>query len=137
MEIDGITLWLFGGVAKFKDVPVGRAEFRIAIAGPLVSLAIGLGCALVAGVRPARRRGRRGRLARLHQPAAARVQLLLRRCRSTAAGSLRSALWKAKGSFGWATTVSANIGRGIGVLMIGAGIFMLIFREQYGARGSS
>src|SRR6187402_2355778 len=43
MEIEGITLWLFGGVAKFKGMfPSAGAEFRIAIAGPLVSLAIGV-----------------------------------------------------------------------------------------------
>ncbi len=43
MEIEGITLWLFGGVAKFKGMfPSAGAEFRIAIAGPLVSLALGL-----------------------------------------------------------------------------------------------
>src|SRR5512144_717310 len=44
MEIEGITLWLFGGVARFAGMfPSAGAEFRIAIAGPLVSLAIGLG----------------------------------------------------------------------------------------------
>src|SRR5919109_347059 len=43
MEIEGITLWLFGGVAKFKGMfPSAGAEFRIAIAGPVVSLAAGL-----------------------------------------------------------------------------------------------
>ena len=43
MEIEGITLWLFGGVAKFKGMfPSAGAEFRIAIAGPLVSLALGV-----------------------------------------------------------------------------------------------
>lgn len=43
VEIEGITLWLFGGVAKFKGMfPSAGAEFRIAIAGPLVSLALGL-----------------------------------------------------------------------------------------------
>lgn len=41
MEIDGITLWLLGGVARFKgNFPSAGAEFRIAIAGPLVSFAI-------------------------------------------------------------------------------------------------
>ena len=44
MEIEGITLWLFGGVAKFAgEFPSAGAEFRIAIAGPLVSLLLGLG----------------------------------------------------------------------------------------------
>src|SRR5215204_2875785 len=42
VEIEGITLWLFGGVAKFRGMfPSAGAEFRIAIAGPLVSLALG------------------------------------------------------------------------------------------------
>ena len=49
MEIEGITLWLFGGVAKFKGMfPSAGAEFRIAVAGPLVSLAIGLVCVALA-----------------------------------------------------------------------------------------
>src|SRR6187397_2125490 len=43
VEIEGITLWLFGGVAKFKGMfPSAGSEFRIAIAGPLVSLALGV-----------------------------------------------------------------------------------------------
>jgi Zn-dependent protease len=38
VEIDGITLWLFGGVARFRGMfPSAGAEFRIAIAGPLVT----------------------------------------------------------------------------------------------------
>lgn len=42
MGIEGITLWLLGGVARFSGrFPSARAELRIAIAGPLVSLAIG------------------------------------------------------------------------------------------------
>jgi Zn-dependent protease len=41
MQIDGITLWLFGGVARFKGMfPTAGAEFRIAIAGPLVTLGL-------------------------------------------------------------------------------------------------
>ena len=40
VEIEGIDLWLFGGVAQFKTgFPSAGAEFRIAIAGPLASLA--------------------------------------------------------------------------------------------------
>ncbi len=75
MEIDGITLWLFGGVARFKgSFPTAGGEFRIAIAGPIVSLLDRR------RLRGARRRspsgaGRRGALvARLHQPRPARVQ---------------------------------------------------------------
>jgi Zn-dependent protease/predicted transcriptional regulator len=48
IQIEGITLWLFGGVAKFSGrFPSAGAEFRVAVAGPAVSLALGV--ALVAG----------------------------------------------------------------------------------------
>lgn len=41
MKIEGITLWLFGGVARFTGTfPSPGAEFRIAAAGPAVSIAI-------------------------------------------------------------------------------------------------
>ena len=54
MEIDGITLWMFGGVARFSGMfPSAGAEFRIAVAGPIVSalLAAGfLGAALIPGI---------------------------------------------------------------------------------------
>src|SRR6185437_14947173 len=49
MELDGITLWLFGGVARFKGTfPSASAELKIALAGPVVSLAIGVACSLLA-----------------------------------------------------------------------------------------
>jgi Zn-dependent protease/CBS domain-containing protein len=42
MEIEGITLWLFGGVASFRGMfPSAAAELRIAVAGPAVSLVLG------------------------------------------------------------------------------------------------
>src|SRR5206468_3989220 len=54
IEIDGITLWLFGGVARFKgSFRSAGAEFRVAIAGPLVSLLLGglfVGIALIPGL---------------------------------------------------------------------------------------
>src|SRR5947207_1525452 len=41
MKIEGITLWLFGGVARFLGMfPSAGAELRIAVAGPLVSVAL-------------------------------------------------------------------------------------------------
>src|SRR5665811_1742726 len=42
MEIEGITLWLFGGVSQFKDkFSSPGSEFRIGIAGPAVYLVLG------------------------------------------------------------------------------------------------
>jgi Zn-dependent protease len=52
VELDGITLWLFGGVARFKgQFPSAGAELRIARAGPAVSLVIGVVCSLAAWAR--------------------------------------------------------------------------------------
>jgi Zn-dependent protease/CBS domain-containing protein len=40
--IDSITLWLFGGVASLGEMPEDwREEFAIAVAGPIVSIALG------------------------------------------------------------------------------------------------
>jgi len=44
-EIESITLWLLGGLASFTEFPEDwKHEFRIAIAGPLVSVAVGIAC---------------------------------------------------------------------------------------------
>ena len=50
IAIDGIDLWLFGGVARMRgETRTPGEELRIAIAGPIVTALIALGCWLVAG----------------------------------------------------------------------------------------
>jgi Zn-dependent protease len=50
IPILGIDLWLFGGVAKLgRDTESPGVEFRVAVAGPLVTLVIGAVCFLVGG----------------------------------------------------------------------------------------
>jgi PDZ domain-containing secreted protein/CBS domain-containing protein len=59
MEIEGITLWLFGGVARFQGTfPSAGAEFRIAVAGPLMSIAIAAGFAVAGLLEPSSEWGR-------------------------------------------------------------------------------
>ena len=42
-EIESITLWLFGGVARFTEMPENwRQELSIALAGPIVSIGLGV-----------------------------------------------------------------------------------------------
>ena len=42
-EIESITLWLFGGVARFTEMPEDwRQELSIALAGPIVSVGLGV-----------------------------------------------------------------------------------------------
>jgi Zn-dependent protease/CBS domain-containing protein len=44
VEVEGLTLWLFGGVASLGgEAPTPRADLRIAAVGPATSLALGLG----------------------------------------------------------------------------------------------
>jgi Zn-dependent protease/CBS domain-containing protein len=44
MEVEGITLWMFGGVSRLgREAPEPRTELRVAVAGPLASVAIGAG----------------------------------------------------------------------------------------------
>ena len=128
MQIDGITLWLFGGVARFKAMfPNAGAEFRIALAGPLVTLVLSATFAAVAALVPTS-------LA-LHGVLAwvAYVNLLLLVFNLIPAlpldggRVLRSLLWRAKGNFGWATAIAANIGRGFGYLLIGGGVLLFVF----------
>ncbi|MEX2464431.1 MAG: site-2 protease family protein, partial [Gaiellaceae bacterium] len=132
MEIEGITLWLFGGVAKFKGMfPSAGAEFRIAIAGPLVSLALGVLFVLVAWLM--------GTPEAIDAVAAwlgyinlsLLVFNLLPALPLDGGRVLRSLLWRARGDFGWATRVAATVGRGFGYLMIGGGVFLLIFEGAF------
>lgn len=51
MKVDGITLWLLGGVTRIRgETPDPGAELRIAGVGPAVSLLLGIGFAAVATV---------------------------------------------------------------------------------------
>ena len=47
-EIESITLWLFGGVARLVEMPEDwRHELVIAVAGPIVSIGLGVGSYVV------------------------------------------------------------------------------------------
>lgn len=49
VEVKGLTLWLFGGVAELRSEPATpRADFRIAVAGPAASLGLAVGFELAA-----------------------------------------------------------------------------------------
>ena len=132
VEIEGITLWLFGGVAKFRGMfPTAGAEFRIAIAGPLVSLVLGGIFVLLAW---------KASLPEVMDAVAAwlgyinltlLVFNLLPALPLDGGRVLRSALWGASGNLGWATHVAALIGRGFGYLFIVGGVALVIWQSAY------
>jgi Zn-dependent protease/CBS domain-containing protein len=131
MEIDGITLWLFGGVSQFKTrFPSAGAEFRIAIAGPLVSLVLGLAFVLIALAGfPSAVDGVAAWLGYINL--ALLIFNLIPALPLDGGRVLRAALWRIRGDLGWATRVSAMIGRGFAYLFIALGIAMFIFQGSF------
>ena len=132
MEIEGITLWLFGGVAKFKGMfPSAGAEFRIAVAGPAVSLVLGVALSVVAWAAglPEAVDGVIAWLGYINLILL--VFNVLPALPLDGGRVLRSALWYFKRDFGWATHIAAQIGRGFGYLFIAGGLFFFIFHGAF------
>ncbi len=128
MTIEGITLWLFGGVAKFSGMfPSAGAEFRIAIAGPLVSLLLGAGFVGVAVVLSGAEQvdGVAAWLGYINL--ALLVFNLLPALPLDGGRILRSALWALRNDFAFATRVASSIGRGFGFLFIAGGLALFFW----------
>lgn len=133
MAIEGITLWVFGGVARFRgSFPSAGAEFRIAIAGPLVSLALGVLflAVSVATPLPSAVDGV------LHWLGYINLMLLtfnlLPALPLDGGRVLRSILWQVKGDFAAATRTAAALGRLFGQILIGGGVFLALFAASFG-----
>lgn len=133
VEIEGITLWIFGGVARFKGrFPSAGAEFRIAIAGPVVSLVLGavfLAAALAIPL-PAAVDGVVFWLGYINLILLAFN--LLPALPLDGGRVLRAALWARKGDLGAATRTAARLGRLFGQVLIGWGLLVAIFAGAIG-----
>ncbi|SCL16988.1 Zn-dependent protease (includes SpoIVFB) [Micromonospora nigra] len=136
LAVEGITLWLFGGVAELRgEARDPGAELRIAGIGPLVSLVIGVffgGVAVVlaaAGVEGLLL----GALAWL-----AGINILLAVFNILPAAPLdggrllRAAVWKATGDRTKASVVAARAGRVLGALLIGLGLWQFLVGAGFG-----
>jgi Zn-dependent protease len=128
MEIDGITLWLFGGVASFRGMfPSAGAELRIAIAGPLVSLGLGAAFVLLAAFvgLPETIDGVAAWLG--YTNLVLLVFNLLPALPLDGGRMLRAVLWMARGDFRRATLLAAGVSRGFAYVMIAGGLALLVF----------
>jgi Zn-dependent protease len=136
VEVEGITLWLLGGVAQLRgDAATPGAAFRIAAVGPATSAVLGgafwLLTLLVVSLRldPL--------LAEVLSYLAL-VNLLLAAFNLVPAAPLdggrilRAALWAWRGDPYQATVWSAWAGRGFGYLLIGYGGFRVITADLSG-----
>ncbi|HEX6969527.1 MAG TPA: site-2 protease family protein [Micromonosporaceae bacterium] len=136
LEVGGITLWLFGGVAELRGEPRSPgADLRIAGVGPLVSLVIGLGFAVVAvGLALA---GVEGLVVGAFSWLAG-INVLLAVFNLLPAAPLdggrvlRAALWKWRGDRTWAAIAAARAGRVFGVLLIVLGLWQFLIGAGFG-----
>ncbi|MGC3861159.1 site-2 protease family protein [Micromonospora chersina] len=130
IEVEGITLWLFGGVSELKgEARDPGAELRIAGVGPLVSLIIGLFFGAIAVVLALA--GVHGLLlGALSWLAGINVLLAIFNVLPAApldgGRLLRAAVWKATGDRTKASVVAARAGWVLGALLIGLGLWQFI-----------
>lgn len=126
VRVEGITLWLFGGVAKLGgEAATPAAEFRIAAVGPAVSLALaGLfgGSAVLfdAVSAPSLMVGAATWLATINLMLA--VFNLIPAAPLDGGRVLRALLWRRSGNRMKATVTAANAGRFFGYLLIVLGV---------------
>jgi Zn-dependent protease len=139
IAISGIDLWFFGGIAKLsRDTESPGTEFKVAVAGPVVTLAIagicaGL-CALLSG-------GSALDVILLHANRSVSPALALLGWLALWNGLLlafnlvpalpldggriaRAVVWALTGDRNRATRLSGRIGEGFAYLLIGLGIFI-------------
>ncbi len=136
MTMKGITLFIFGGVSEMDgEPPSAKAEFWMAIAGPISSVILGglfYGLWAICHVAGA-------------STAASTVCLWLALINVILAAFnlipgfpldggrvLRSALWYWRDNLRWATRVAAQIGGGFGLLLMLLGAFRFISSDAIG-----
>jgi Zn-dependent protease/CBS domain-containing protein len=131
LTIESITLFIFGGVAQLKgDPPHPRAEFWIAIAGPLSSFFLS-GVFFLLTMSSAG--GTRALFAYLTQ-----INLILGVFNlipgfpMDGGRVLRSAIWGKKRDYFYATQKASSIGRGIALFFIFFGLFSIFTRGPGG-----
>lgn len=131
MTIDGITLWAFGGVARFMGMfPSAGAEFRIAIAGPLVSLALGVG--FVGATFLPLPEAVDGVAAWLgYTNIVLLVFNLIPALPLDGGRVLRSAMWHFTGDFTRATRISSRLAMGFSWVLIGGGIALAVLTGAF------
>ena len=138
MKIEGITLWLFGGVARFRGMfPSAGAEFRIAIAGPVVSaaLAAAFGAVAFLGARVDLGPELQGVVDYLWMINVLVVVFNLIPALPLDGGRvLRAYLWHRQEDFTAATVSAARAGKAFGVVLIVLGL-LEVFTTDSGMTG--
>jgi Zn-dependent protease len=145
IQVSGIDLFFFGGVMKMsQDTRSPGQEFRVAVAGPLVTLAIvvlgGLLCLVLLGgdvlLDALRLRASSDSAFELWLSFLVSMNVLLLVFNLVPAFPLdggriaRAVAWRATGDRGRATRLSAYVGQGFAGLMILYGIFLIAAEDD-------
>jgi Zn-dependent protease/CBS domain-containing protein len=143
--ISGIDLWFFGGVARMsRDTDSPGAEFKVAAAGPAVTLVIVATCVGLAALVS---HGAALDIARLSDTATSPVVALLGflipmnvfllifnlvPAYPLDGGRIaRAVVWRVTGDRNRATRIAARIGEGFAYLIIGGGIFLFASGHRF------
>lgn len=130
MPMKGITLFIFGGVAEMEEEPPSpRAEFMMAIVGPITSIAICLICygIYINGIESGWSDPVNGvvwYLALINGILAAFN--ILPAFPLDGGRVLRSILWGWKHNLRWATKISSQIGSGFGIALIFLAVLQIL-----------
>lgn len=130
LPVEGITLWLFGGVARLGgEARSPGADLRIAGVGPLVSLLIGAGFGAVAVALSMA--GVTGLVLGAFVWLAG-INIVIAAFNTVPAAPLdggrllRAALWKWRGDRVWAAVAAARAGRLFGLFLIFMGVWQFL-----------
>jgi len=136
MQMKGITLFIFGGVAEMgEEPPDPKAEFLMSVVGPLSSVAIGLAFygLYSLGVHndwPTPAVGVFKYVAIINGLLAAFN--LIPAFPLDGGRVLRSLLWQMRGNLEWATRISSQIGSLFAMFLIGFGFFRMFYGNLLG-----
>lgn len=137
LEVEGITLWIFGGVAQLRgEARTPGADLRIAGVGPLVSLLLGFGFGAIAIAIAAT--GNTGLVfATIVWLAGINVVLAIFNALPAApldgGRILRAALWKWRGDRRWAAVMAARAGKVLGGALIVLGVWQFLSGTGFSA----
>jgi Zn-dependent protease len=146
IPILGIDLWMFGGVAKLgRDTDSPGVEFRVAIAGPIVTLAIAALCFGAGALISSPDQVIEGSTFDTSVGSAATAVLayvmsinlivlvfnLIPGFPLDGGRIARAIAWKVSGDRNKATRFAAVLGRGVGVLMVGGGLVILAMGSTF------
>jgi Zn-dependent protease len=147
IPISGIDLWMFGGVAKLeRDTDSPGVEFRVAVAGPLVTLAIAVVCfglAVLLSGSDAAQNASTFEVGNFDEATAVLGHLasinifvllfnLIPGFPLDGGRIARSIAWWRTGDRNRATRLAARLGHGAAYLMIGLGVVMFLTGDAVG-----